>query len=131
MMNSIHFRQSENHKLFIASLDDKYGSYGKIGLVLIECQESVWTIKLLLMSCRVISRGVGTIMLNHIMSLAKNNNVRLCAEFMNNNRNRMMYISYKFAGFQEIEKRSEVVIFENDLTRIQTPPEYVKVQIID
>ncbi len=126
-----HFRQSKSHKLFIASLDDKYGSYGKIGLVLIECQESVWTIKLLLMSCRVMSRGVGTIMLNHIMSLAKNNNVRLCAEFLANNRNRMMYISYKFSGFQEIEKRSELVIFENDLTRIQSPPEYVKVQIID
>lgn len=126
-----HFRQSENHKLFIASLDDKYGSYGKIGLVLIECQESVWTIKLLLMSCRVMSRGVGTIMLNHIMNLAKNNNVRLCAEFVANNRNRMMYISYKFAGFKEIEKRGELMIIENDLTRIQPLPEYVKVQIVD
>ena len=98
-----HFRQSENHKLLIASLEDKYGSYGKIGLALIECQSKSWTIKLLLMSCRVMSRGVGTIMMNHIMSLAQSNNVRLLAEFVPNNRNRMMYISYKFAGFKEIE----------------------------
>ncbi|MCL6753067.1 HAD-IIIC family phosphatase [Nostoc sp. CCCryo 231-06] len=125
-----HFRQSDNHKLLIASLEDKYGSYGKIGLVLIECQPKSWTIKLLLMSCRVMSRGVGTIMMNHIMSLAQSNNVRLVAEFLPNDRNRMMYISYKFAGFQEIDNNRDLVIFENDLTRIQPVPSYVNFQVI-
>jgi FkbH-like protein len=126
-----HFRQSDKHKLLIASLDDKYGSYGKIGLALLECEEFVWTLKLMLMSCRVMSRGVGTIMLNYIMTLAKNNNVRLRSEFVSNNRNRMMYVSYKFAGFQETEKRGDLQILENDLTRIQPYPEYVKVKIMD
>lgn len=126
-----HFRQSENHKLLIASLEDKYGSYGKIGLALIECQPKSWTIKLLLMSCRVMSRGVGTIMMNHIMSLAQSNDVRLLAEFVPNNRNRMMYISYKFSGFKEIEKNEDSVIFENDLTRIQDAPSYVNFKVIN
>lgn len=125
-----HFRQSDNHKLLIASLEDKYGSYGKIGLVLIECQPNSWTIKLLLMSCRVMSRGVGTIMMNHIMSMAKSNNVRLVAEFVPNDRNRMMYISYKFAGFKEIANNSYSVILENDLSRIQPVPSYVEFQVI-
>lgn len=126
-----HFRQSDKHILLIASLDDKYGSYGKIGLALVECQELVWTIKLLLMSCRVMSRGVGTIMLNYIMTLAKNNNVRLRSEFASNNRNRMMYVSYKFAGFKEAEKRGDLQILENELTRIQPFPEYVKINILN
>ncbi|MDZ8262389.1 HAD-IIIC family phosphatase [Nostoc sp. ChiQUE01b] len=126
-----HFRQSENHKLLIASLEDKYGSYGKIGLILIECQPQSWTIKLLLMSCRVMSRGVGTIMLNHVVSLAQSNDVRLLAEFVPNDRNRMMYISYKFAGFKEVDKNGNSVIFENDLTRIQAVPGYVQFQVID
>ncbi|MCC5658370.1 HAD-IIIC family phosphatase [Nostoc sp. XA010] len=123
-----HFRSSENHKLLIANLEDKYGSYGKIGLMLIECQPDAWKIKLLLMSCRVMSRGVGTIMLNYVMSLAKSNNVRLLAEFVSNNRNRMMYISYKFAGFKEIEKNDGLIVLENDLTRIQPVPSYIKFQ---
>ncbi len=123
-----HFCSSENHKLLIASLEDKYGSYGKIGLVLIECQAKVWKIKLLLMSCRVISRGVGIIMLNYVMSLAKSNNVRLIAEFVPNNRNRMMYISYKFAGFKEIDNDGSLISFENDLTRIQPIPSYITFQ---
>ncbi|MFN6571984.1 HAD-IIIC family phosphatase [Dendronalium sp. ChiSLP03b] len=126
-----HFRCSKNHKLLIASLEDKYGCYGKIGLILIECQPQSWTIKLLLMSCRVMSRGVGTIMLNHVMSLAKSSNVRLLAEFVSNDRNRMMYISYKFAGFREVDKNGDLVIFENDLSRIQDVPGYVDFQVID
>lgn len=125
------FRQSDKHKLLIASLEDKYGTYGKIGLALVECQESLWTIKLLLMSCRVMSRGVGTVMLNYIIKLAKENNVRLCAEFVSNNRNRMMHISYKFAGFKEIKKIGELKVMENDLTQIQPLPEYMKIKILD
>lgn len=125
-----HFRQSDKHKLLIASLEDKYGMYGKIGLALVECQESLWTIKLVLMSCRVMSRGVGTVMLNYIIKLAKENNVRLCAEFVSNNRNRMMYISYKFAGFKETEKKGDMVVLENEIKRIQPPPDYIKVETI-
>jgi FkbH-like protein len=122
-------RLSQNHKLLIASLDDKYGSYGKIGLAVIETSENIWTIKLLLMSCRVMSRGIGTVMLNYITELAKNNNVRLCAEFVSNNRNRMMYIAYKFAGFQEIDRKGDLAILENRSMRIQPCPDYIKFQI--
>ena len=123
------FLQSDRHKLLIASLTDKYGSYGKIGLVLIDCGKREWTIKLLLMSCRVISRGVGTILINHVMKLAKEARVRLCAEFAPNGRNRMMYVSYKFANFREAARRGDLIIFDNDLSRIQDFPAYVKVEI--
>lgn len=123
------FRQSDRHKLLVASLDDKYGTYGKIGLALIECREESWTVKLLLMSCRVMSRGVGTIMMNHIMNLAKNAGVRLLAEFIPNDRNRMMYVTYKFGGFKEIEKKADMVILANDLSYIQPFASYVKVHL--
>jgi FkbH-like protein len=125
------FRQSDSHKLLIASLIDKYGTYGKIGLVLIDCAEREWTIKLLLMSCRVISRGVGTILINHIMKLAKKAGVGLRAEFVPNTRNRMMYVAYKFANFREGGRSGDLIILENDLSRIQDFPSYVKVEILD
>ena len=125
-----HFRQSPNHKLLMASLDDKYGTYGHIGLSLIECTNTIWTIKLLLMSCRVMSRGVGSIMLSHIMEQAKANNIRLQAEFVPNGRNRMMNITYRFAGFEEISQIGDCQIFSHDLTSIQPFPDYVTVQIL-
>lgn len=119
------FQKSDRHKLLIAGLEDKYGSYGKIGLALIECCRDVWTLKLLLMSCRVISRGVGSIMINYIMQLAKDENVRFQAEYVPTDRNRMMYVTYKFAGFKEVEERGNLVILENDLSFIQTIPKYI------
>jgi predicted enzyme involved in methoxymalonyl-ACP biosynthesis len=87
--------------------------------------------KLLLMSCRVMSRGVGTIMVNHILKLAKAAGVRLQAEFVANNRNRMMYITYKFGGFREVSRSGDLIVFENDLLHIQEFPPYVDVRIID
>lgn len=123
------FRHSPRHRLLVAGLDDKYGSYGKIGLALLECGEDVWLIKLLLMSCRVMSRGVGAIMLNYIMQEAKRNGVRLLSEFIANEKNRLMYVSYKFAGFKELEKRGGLTILQNDLTRIQPFPDYVRVLV--
>lgn len=123
------FRKSSRHKLLIASLEDKFGVYGKIGLVLIECEADVWTIKLLLMSCRVMSRGVGTVLINYITRLAKENRVRLRAEFVSTDRNRMMYVTYKFAGFKEIEEKDNFVVFENDLQQIQPLPGYMKINI--
>ncbi|MEY9970598.1 FkbH-like protein [Lysinibacillus sp. RC46] len=120
------FSKSDRHKLLIADLKDKYGAYGKIGVVLIECDKYVWTIKLLLMSCRVMSRGIGTIMLNYVMHLAKNANVRLRAEFVPTNKNRMMYMTYRFSGFGEIEENENLVLLENNLMDIQPLPNYIK-----
>jgi FkbH-like protein len=124
-----HFRLSPEHKLLIAELEDKYGTYGKIGLALIELDESTWTIKLLLMSCRVMSRGVGTIMINHIRNEAKRNGVHLRAEMFPNDRNRMMYMTFKFTHFLEKDKIGNLIIFQNDLDKIQDFPRYIKVRI--
>ena len=56
--------------MLVASLTDKFGSYGKIGLALVEKGAEVWQLHMMLMSCRVMSRGVGMVLLNHIMGLA-------------------------------------------------------------
>ena len=124
-----HLRGSPDHLLMIGGLDDVFGSYGKIGLALVELGRDVWTIKLLLMSCRVISRGVGTVMLGHIMRLARAAGVRLRAEFVSNDRNRMMFITYRFAGFREIERRGDAQILETDLARIQELPSYIRLEV--
>ena len=123
-------RQSDDHLLFVSSLDDRYGTYGTIGLALVEKEPEYWTVKLLLMSCRVMSRGVGTIMMTHIMNLAKAAGVPLRAHFVPNGRNRMMYITYKFGGFNEVETQGDLVILENPLQEIQPFPEYVDIRII-
>jgi len=126
-----YYRRSDRHQLIIAGLTDKFGSYGKIGLALIECDERVWTIRLLLMSCRVISRGVGTILLSYIAQKVRNAGVVLRADFIPNDRNRVMYVTYKFAGFRELNRDNGVILLENDLSHIQPFPDYIKIEIND
>lgn len=121
-------RLSDDHILLVASLDDRFGTYGKIGLTLIECREDIWLIKLLLMSCRVMSRGVGSIMINYIRQEAEKRGLRLQAEMVPTDRNRMMYMTYKFSNFKEIESTPNFVMFENDLIDIPDFPEYVNVE---
>ncbi|MEO6191495.1 MAG: HAD-IIIC family phosphatase [Thermoanaerobaculia bacterium] len=124
-------RQSPRHKLWISSLEDRHGTYGKIGLTLLEMDHDVWTVKLLLMSCRVMSKGVGTIMIHHVLRLAKEAGAKLRAEFVSNDRNRQMLITYRFAGFKEIARQGEVAIMENDYSAIQPPPPYVDLRILE
>ncbi|HKV10475.1 MAG TPA: hypothetical protein VJ725_20205, partial [Thermoanaerobaculia bacterium] len=123
-------RKSPRHKLLISSLEDRHGTYGKIGLTLIEMDEAVWTVKLLLMSCRVMSKGVGMIMIHHVLRMAKEAGVKLRAEFVSNDRNRQMLITYRFAGFKEVEKVGEVSHMENDFSAIQPPPPYVDLRVV-
>jgi FkbH-like protein len=122
-------RRSPRHKLLVSSLQDRHGTYGKIGLTLIEMDKDVWNVKLLLMSCRVMSKGVGMIMIHYILRTAKEAGVKLRAEFVSNDRNRQMLITYKFAGFKEVARDGNVLIFENDYSAIQPPPAYVDLRI--
>ena len=118
--------RSPRYQLLISQLEDKHGSYGKIGLTLIEQDAGVWTIKLLLMSCRVMSKGVGMVMIHHLARQAKEAGVKLRAEFVSTDRNRQMLITYKFAGFKEVSRNGDVMIMENDYSAIQPVPPYVQ-----
>lgn len=64
-------RKSPHHRLLVCQLEDKYGDYGKIGLALIHMLDTHWKLEMLLMSCRVVSRGVGTVLLSCILQEAR------------------------------------------------------------
>lgn len=122
------YRKSPDHKLYVCELTDKYGSYGKIGLALVEEQEQFDYLKLLLMSCRVISRGVGTVLLSFLMKRAKQHNKLLRADFRKTGRNDLMYITYKFANFREVEQLNEHdYVLENDISYVQNYPDFISV----
>ncbi len=124
------FVASDRHLVLMASLSDRFGDYGRIGLAILDLRSDVWTIRLLLMSCRVISRGVGTILINHLLERARDAGVRLRARFVPTDRNRMLYATYKFAGFAEVEEDDLEVLLENDFSRIQPCPDYVTLEVL-
>src|SRR5262245_39519048 len=94
------FRTSPAHLFLMAGLTDKYGPYGRIGLCLVDCRRETWTIELLLMSCRVASRGVAGVLLHHILTRAERAGAGVRASFVATDRNQMMYETFKAAGFR-------------------------------
>lgn len=106
------FITSPRHLFLIAELSDKFGDYGKIGLILAEKRESVLQINLFLMSCRVMTRGVGSALLGWLANYSIDNNLTLRADFISTPRNRIMYITYKFMGFEEISRDGDKCVLE-------------------
>ncbi|MFC1421549.1 HAD-IIIC family phosphatase [Streptacidiphilus cavernicola] len=94
-------RSSRTHTVLVAELSDRFGDYGIVGVVLVEQWRSVWTLKLLLASCRVMSRGVGGMLLAHVVERAHTAGARLFGEFVPTDRNRQMLVAYRFAGFRQ------------------------------
>jgi FkbH-like protein len=123
------FANSPDHLLLVASLTDRFGSYGTIGLALVDKGQPIWSLKLLLMSCRVMSRGVGNLLLTHIMRLARDAGARLQAEFTPTDRNRIMFVTYRFAGFRQAGQREGVQLLEASLDDVPEPPDHVVVHI--
>lgn len=122
--------RSTDHLLLVAELEDRYGSYGTIGLALVRTGSPTWLLKLLLMSCRVMSRGVGTVLLNHVVRRAADAGAALHAEFVPSDRNRVMYVTYRFAGFEEVGSRDGVQLLAASPGAIQEDPSHLRV-IVD
>ncbi|MFJ2479038.1 HAD-IIIC family phosphatase [Pseudomonas sp. NPDC087598] len=121
------FCHSPDHLLLVCELADRYGSYGKIGLVLLEHSEDVLCVKMLLVSCRVMSRGVGAQLLTYVMKYAASRGLELTAEYKPTGRNRIMQIIYGLANFKESQDCGDVKLLSNDLSVIPDFPDYMKV----
>lgn len=123
-------RRDGRYKILVCELEDKYGSYGKIGLALVESAAETWNLKLMLFSCRVLSAGVGGILLTYLRNAARDYRVRLLADFRDTGRNRMMRVTYMVAGFAERAQRDDgFIILENDLTEVPPLPDFLDIRI--
>ncbi|GGX07598.1 HAD-IIIC family phosphatase [Streptomyces lomondensis] len=117
------------HDLWVCELTDRYGSYGKIGMALVAKGQDRWTIKMLLMSCRTVSKGVGTVLLAFLIKRATAAEKRLFADFRRTSRNRQMLLTYQLANFRVVSKDGDDHVYENDLTVSQDYPDYIKVEV--
>ncbi|MFC8722860.1 HAD-IIIC family phosphatase [Kitasatospora sp. NPDC057198] len=88
-----------DHEVLTVTLSDRFGPHGAVGVLLMERHPDVWHLKLLATSCRVVTFGAGAVLLNWLVDQAARAGVHLVADFKQTERNRMMDIAYRFAGF--------------------------------
>ena len=123
------FINSEKHKLYICALEDKFGSYGKIGLALVKMEEQCWHMLQFAVSCRVISRGAADTFLIFIMQEAKKHAQYLLADYILTEKNKQIYLIFKQNGLKEEEKVAEKqFIFKHPLLDLKKMPEYLKIE---
>jgi FkbH-like protein len=120
------FMRSEDHLLLMCDMTDKYGPLGKIGLSLIEITPEHYHIKLLLMSCRVMSLGLGSVFLSHIQREARRQGKTVLADFKHTGKNRQMLVAFKFARFTEARTANEMVLLYNGTASVPEIPGYVR-----
>lgn len=87
------------HEVLVVTLSDRFGPHGAVGVVLLAKYAQVWHLKLLATSCRVVAFGAGSVLLRWLADRAAAADVHLVADFRKTERNRMMEIAYRFAGF--------------------------------
>ncbi|MDX3229144.1 HAD-IIIC family phosphatase [Streptomyces sp. ME19-01-6] len=87
------------HEVLVATVEDRFGSHGAVGVVLLQRRPYNWRLKLLATSCRVVNFGIGTQLLRWVTDQAARAGVHLEADFRRTARNRIMEVAYRFAGF--------------------------------
>ncbi len=87
------------HEVLVVSMADRFGSHGAVGVLLLERRPGLWRLKLLATSCRVVSFGAGAVILNWLIDAAHTAGVHLAGDLRRTERNRMMDIAYRLAGF--------------------------------
>lgn len=112
------------HEVLVVSMTDRFGPHGTVGVLLLEKHTSVWHLKLLATSCRVVSFGAGSVLLRWLTDQAAQAGVHLVADFRRTDRNRMMEIAYRFAGFGDdpCRCRTGVPTGADDVGRLHLVP---------
>ncbi|MFF4102741.1 HAD-IIIC family phosphatase [Streptomyces sp. NPDC001903] len=127
------------HRVLVAELDDRFGTYGTIGLAVVATgttgragardDASPWTIRLLLMSCRVMGRNIGTSLIAAVARLAAAHGAGTVAHFRPTDRNRQMLVTYRFAGFNIESRTDDLVVLSLPEAGGPAVPGYVRLVI--
>ena len=90
--------------VFVASLADRFGDYGKIGVCILDTSKpEEWIINSYLLSCRALGRGVENAFLHSILDFCRNNKVmNIAGEFIPTNKNKQVENFYNKNGFKTI-----------------------------
>ena len=122
------FLKNGNYLVVSAGVEDKFGDNGITGLIIAEKSRNNWRIDTLLMSCRVIARGVEEVLLAYLIEEAKKENaVRFMGEFIPTEKNIPSKEFYKKNGFEFVKKDGALEIWEYDLKKEYKYPDYLRI----
>lgn len=125
--------EDPEYEILVSSLEDRYGSYGIIGLCIIKTTAKSKTIEMILLSCRVMSRGVGKVLLTYLVNQCFREKRDLYVNFIDTGKNKLMLITLKFMGFKRVETDEDehVSLYKHPLDKILAQPNFIEINVLD
>ena len=117
-------------RVIVAQLSDRFGDQGLVGVLILGQEPGQWEIETLLVSCRVMGRGVGETLLVYSMAIAKQQaQKRLWARYQQTAYNRPMALLFVTHGFRPNLPKDGIVSFRHDLAQIPDYPAWASVRL--
>ncbi len=125
------FSESKNFRVISIKLIDKFGDNGLTGVTVIDKKDvESWRIDTFLLSCRILGRRAEEVLLAYIIEEAKKEGVKfIYGEFINSLKNAPAKNFYSNNGFIRINNVNDLEIWEYDLTREYTFPDFINYKI--
>jgi FkbH-like protein len=125
---------AEDNDVIVARLVDRFGDHGLVGAMIVRRSDARSSIRVLLVSCRVLGRGVGEALLCAALRQAADRGERaLDVWFRRTEHNRMMSVLFASHAFHGVtpdgpgERQGEVMRFTHDLQDLPDVPTWLTV----
>jgi FkbH-like protein len=117
------------YRLTVARMADRFGDYGIVGVLMARELGREWVIEVLLVSCRVIGRGVGEALLCYGLRQAQVHGQRAVrALYRRTAYNRAMQLLFVTHGFKRDREQDGLVTYAHDLGFVPDYPAWLEVQ---
>jgi len=118
----LEFHRSDDYKIYVVNLDDKYGEYGLIGVALVHREESKWTMDVLTFSCRAMGKTVEQTFLTYLMNEAKKHDaISLIGKYLKTDRNEAVERIFEEADFNRTIGDEGMVFWDYDFGKKGVP----------
>jgi FkbH-like protein len=99
--------ESKEKRTIAVELRDRFGDYGLISVIILERRKAEYFVDTWIMSCRVLGRGVESLVLNAIVAAAEADRIgRVVGEYLPSAKNGMVKDHYAKLGFaRELDNR--------------------------
>lgn len=123
-------RNDTQWKTLTMRVVDKFGDNGIVGLMLAKCDGDYYDIDTMLMSCRVINRGVETAMLRWLADLGRKEGARAIGGWiLPTKRNVPVRDLFERHQFEIVQKRGDDVLWQLDLSEPKIDlPDWLEIQ---
>ncbi|MCK4845045.1 MAG: hypothetical protein KAS95_05185, partial [Candidatus Heimdallarchaeota archaeon] len=118
----LQFHQSDNEKIYVVNLYDRYGEYGLIGVTVIRKAGEKWIMDILTFSCRAMGKTVEQTFLSYLMTEAKKDKAKiLVGKYRKTERNEAIERLFTESNFDKVETKGDSVLWAYNFEEKKVP----------